>query len=183
MKIDPSKANLQEKDIEQYLWQNPSIITAHRNEETLTVDRWIARQLQVPSGIIDLFGILTNGAPVVVEVKNVMIDGRAIAQVLRYSHDIREILVRRTGRESIKPITSFVIGTATEMTALHECYATGVIPFVFEVQLTLSISQWGFLEDYKHQVESGLLLLSENDQLFGEFDNLFRQTEDVIEAA
>ena len=85
-----------EKDIEYWLWESPEAIP------TIYVDakiRWLARQYRVPSGIIDLLGLLRGkdeiglfGHVLVVEVKNVPIDSKAIAQVSRYAADIQTIM-------------------------------------------------------------------------------------------
>lgn len=81
--------NFTEKDIENWLFENPETIRVMGNER---IERWIARQYKLPSGIADLVGLSTEGIVTVVEVKNVPADGKAIAQVCRYAADIQSVL-------------------------------------------------------------------------------------------
>lgn len=81
-----------EKEIEDYLFQNPDAITDY------PVDFWLARQFKVPSGIIDLLGgNIENYSDRlllsiwVVEVKNVPIKKQHLTQVFRYANDIANI--------------------------------------------------------------------------------------------
>lgn len=78
-----------ERKFEDWLWNNPDKIGLH-SCEYLRVEKWIARQLTVRSGVIDLLGLVGTGL-VVVEVKNGPFDARALCQVARYAYDIREI--------------------------------------------------------------------------------------------
>lgn len=87
MIIDRSKANLLEKDIEDYLWHNPSEVYC----DHFRVARWIKRQYQVHSGILDLLGVTDNYHLVIVEVKNVPIDASALTQVSRYAFDVANV--------------------------------------------------------------------------------------------
>lgn len=93
MKVDPSKINLSEKDIEDYLFENPSDV----HLAAWSITEWIGRQIRVPSGIIDLFGFIkidTRLVPVVVEVKNTEFTQASILQVCRYGADIQSALER-----------------------------------------------------------------------------------------
>ena len=91
MKVDPSKVNLAEKDIEDWLYENPEKLRfgwgiSHNVKE------WIGRQIIVPSGIIDLLGIFTSHNRtgfVVVEIKNTEFTQSSILQVCRYASDIQ----------------------------------------------------------------------------------------------
>lgn len=79
-----------EKDIEDWLWENPESINIYGNK----VEKWIARQFKVPSGVIDLLGYMRcagkNPLFAIVEIKNVRVDSCALAQISRYEADIRQ---------------------------------------------------------------------------------------------
>jgi hypothetical protein len=93
MKVDPSKVNLAEKDIEDWLYENPDKLRfgwgiSHNVKE------WVGRQVKVPSGIIDLLGIFTSSNRtgfVIVEIKNTEFTQSSILQVCRYASDIQNI--------------------------------------------------------------------------------------------
>ena len=75
-----------EKDIEGYLENNP---------QALEIERWLGRQVDVPSGIIDLLGTRrTHGLLnlVVVEVKRTTVNQEALTQIARYAKDMEEIV-------------------------------------------------------------------------------------------
>lgn len=72
-----------EEELEDWLYENP--------DEVDFVDRWIARQLELPSGRLDLLGVVGN-IPVVVEVKREAIKASALTQVTRYAADIAQVL-------------------------------------------------------------------------------------------
>lgn len=141
MLIDPNKVNLSEADIESWLYENPSKLVLVPSYSY--VKRWVARQMVVPSGRIDLLGITNNGLPVVVELKNVPIDSAALAQVCRYAYDIENIGDFR--RECIK----VVIGKGgIGKSVMHEAEAMGVWAFSFDVHLSASLSSWKFNDEY-----------------------------------
>lgn len=173
MRLDPSKVNLLEKDIEEYLWRNPQDIRWSNHSGEFYVDQWLARQLEVPSGIIDLFGVLNIGCPVVVEVKNVAIDARGLAQVARYRHDIEETIEYRFGRFMPKYAAAIVVGNSIDTQAMHECVAMLVLPFVFSVNLNLSINRHSWQDEYRHQIDAKHFELSERHELFGIFDDFY----------
>ncbi len=83
-----------ERDIEMLLYSRPDLISplwfgGHG------ISRWLARQYNVPSGRIDLLGVVDfhdYKSLVVVELKRGEIDSRAIGQVCRYAADVRHIL-------------------------------------------------------------------------------------------
>ena len=87
-----------EKDIEDYLYRHPRDV---RNWG-YTVQKWIAKQYRVPSGVIDLLGFAKANYteeeifnPLVLEVKNDSIKSKDLAQVCRYAYDIDQIMMTR----------------------------------------------------------------------------------------
>lgn len=86
-----------EKDIEDYLYRHPSLIS----NWGFNVQKWIAKQYRVPSGIIDLLGLAKANYteerfnPLVLEVKNDSIKSKDLAQVCRYAYDIDRIMMIR----------------------------------------------------------------------------------------
>ncbi len=89
MRVNPRHINLSEKDLEEYIYANPQLVTMPFSESP--VDEWIGRQFHVPSGIIDLLGVTGNKCLVVVELKNTQFASNHITQVCRYAKDIEEI--------------------------------------------------------------------------------------------
>lgn len=71
-----------ERELEDWLYKNPSAIG---------ISQWIGRQIDLPSGRLDLIGINSSGCVVVVELKAVPIDSSAILQCCRYAKDIAHI--------------------------------------------------------------------------------------------
>lgn len=144
MTLDTAKLNITERDIEDWLYANPTFVAT---EMTHKVIRWIARQYKLPSGIADLVGMDSMGYVVVVEVKNVPIDARAITQVCRYAADIEDVLEYRGHykwhTEIGAAIQKIVIGPAVESdTILLEAQACQVNLRKFTVSLQLAAARF-----------------------------------------
>lgn len=160
--IDPRKVNLSEKDIEDWLWENPGAVTVY---EYAPVAEWTHRQFKLPSGVADLVGVTDYNHIVVVEVKNTPIGSDALAQVSRYAADIG--LISRTALEndgldrlSGPSIMRIVIGKSIDKATMLEAEALGVIVHVFDVSLTLTVTEIINLpEDFTHFRDS------ENDSI------------------
>lgn len=147
MLVDPKKVSLNEADVEQYLWEHPGIVRLGN----VNVDHWIKRQYSVPSGIIDLFGITTNGNYVVAEVKNVEVDAKAIAQVCRYAFDLDEILSRVDEHAGIYypgVCAKVLIGPSISTTVLREIEACEITYIQFDVTFHLEISRRQWTDDF-----------------------------------
>lgn len=172
MKINPSKVNLSEKDIEDYLWENPNEVKFNYRGDSFHIDHWLARQFRVPSGIIDLFGVLNTGDPAVVEVKNVPIDAKALAQVRRYARDIEFVMYERY-RNGFPDIACIVVGESIDNQALHEAQALNVATITFSVNLSLELGTVRWTEEYLQKIWSTLNEISKNDDLFSVFDEQF----------
>lgn len=152
MNIDPSKVNLSEKDIEDWLWENP---------HELEIDHWLARQLDVPSGRIDLLGSKSYDGkeyfPVIVEVKNVQVDSSALTQVCRYTYDIKQSLIYRDKRLSEEDIyvEKLVIGKGNlDNRVMFEANALDVEVRVFQTLFALDISgsySWNAETEHEHR--------------------------------
>lgn len=177
-----------EKDIEDYLYENPNKIELYGN----TVQEWVARQYRVPSGVIDLIGymgqtVLTGPEPYempifcVVELKNTMIDSNAIAQVLRYYYDFEEILTKsceRAGRllYFAPSIYKAIVGNSKHIpnNVIFEANATEIELFNFNASFNLSIDgPFGWEKEDCHRIEEGYSACSKD------FVKYF--TEDVFE--
>lgn len=128
-----------EKDIEDYLSANPQ----HLKITVVPITRWIKRQYAVPSGIIDLLGITGDGIITAVEVKNVTIDAKALAQVCRYAYDLEGILsstIYRLGKQTSPPyVAKIVIGRDIDVKTFREAEALGVRVTLFEDNPQLKI--------------------------------------------
>lgn len=150
MRIDMSKVNLTEKDIEDWLFENPEDFPTHTEyyDET-PIDRWIGRQYRLPSGIADLVGIRKSGLLVVAEVKNIAISKAAILQVCRYASDLEQIVANRTNynfkdKYGAPHIQKIVIGPSIDDQTFMEAQAcdVGVVRFSANLNLELSETTW-----------------------------------------
>lgn len=151
MVIDPSKVNLCERDIEDYLFSEPSAIYVGVHGDVV---KWIKRQMKVPSGIIDLLGVTSSRAIVVVEVKNVPIDSSALAQVSRYALDIRNIkdyIFNRLGETDWvidPPIIKVVVGRSADAKVMLEAESMGVHVMRFDVKLSIDATLVAWKDTY-----------------------------------
>ena len=162
MDIDSRKVQLSERDIEDYLWDNP--------EKVPTVERWIARQVDLPNGRLDMLGINKFGAPVIVELKNTSVSSDALTQVFRYAFDIQSILeVKLDYPEEHIHVSKIVIGVGEPTTrVLQEAEAMGIRIMAFNLFFDVGISQWGLTFDYQQQRTREHFGLASQD-IFSEF--------------
>lgn len=143
MIIDERKVNLAEKDVEQWLWENPTLIRFGRNEAVI---KWLYRQLSIPSGVADLVGVTESNDLVVVEVKNTEIKPDALLQVARYAFDLRVIAVRSVESQELwnyppPHVYKIVIGRSIDFKTARDAEATGIFVITFGVQLSLFLSE------------------------------------------
>lgn len=145
MKIDISRMNLLEKDIEDWLYENPRAIGESYPNETY-IAQWIGRQYHLPSGIADLVGVRHNGKLVVIEVKNVPINKAAVLQVCRYAADLSDIVGNRDGyyrKDSNDPfdVQKILVGPSIDGQTFQEASACGVRVMQFSAELKLTVGQ------------------------------------------
>jgi predicted RecB family endonuclease len=149
MRIDQSKVSLKERDIEDYLWSSPESL----KWRPIELVKWLKRQYEVPSGILDLLGVAQDGNLVVVEVKNVSIDASALTQVSRYASDIQKIARKIYNKlcddpyvcPQVKPV---VVGRSIDHKTLTEADALGITVVTFEVELSLDVSVLAWTDEY-----------------------------------
>lgn len=150
MRLDINRVNLAEKDIEDWLFENPrDFPTETENYDETPIVRWIGRQYRLPSGIVDLIGIRENGKVVVVEIKNVIVNKAAILQVCRYASDIEEILgqresypIRRADRTCY--VSRVVVGPGIDTQTMQEANACDVNFVQFDAYLQVEFSSMDF---------------------------------------
>jgi hypothetical protein len=151
MNIDINKVNLAEKDIENWLFENPHELGVGYMGEYM-VERWIARQYPLPSGIADLVGISGHGLVVVVEVKNVPISKAAVLQVCRYANDLDDISGNRSGYYTLdsnlrRGISRILIGPSIDDQTFNEAMAVGVEVIAFGVEMNLTLGRYTVDDD------------------------------------
>jgi hypothetical protein len=194
--IDISRLNLLERDVEDWLFENPRSL---RNSG-IDLQYWIARQFEVPSGIIDLLGVAYNHyhesptlRPVVVEVKLGDLTGAAIAQVCRYANDIQgiidELAVSYGPLEGAEPYKLLVGGGPVRESALYEAEAAGVVMVCYTAELQLEITgrlRWS--NERKNELSTRYRRLADSEpfsvfrsratfNLTGEFTDLYPASE------
>lgn len=174
MNIDDSKIYLTEKDIEDWLYENPRAISTGIKFESL-IERWIGRQYHLPTGIADLIGVRENGKLVVVELKNVPINKSAVLQVCRYASDIEEVIRERMGYKfklyySRPDVERMIIGTGIDRQTFDEAIACGVKVLIFSVQMTLVIRQLYLGSERFDERQKQISAISMRDewQIFGD---------------
>ena len=143
-----------ERDLEERLYStpsllNPAIVTGRAN---YAMQGWIARQMRVPSGRIDLLGMLVKYSgpndddwgpevtrhPVIVELKRGAIDAAALAQVGRYLNDIRNIVetieytwgIAPTGRD----LFAVIVGERADRNTILAARGLGVVLLSYDMQ-------------------------------------------------
>lgn len=157
MKIDMSRVNLIEKDIEDWLYENPDAL--YGSYDIAPIENWIGRQYQLPSGVADLIGMRSDRMLVVIEVKNVPINKAAVLQVCRYAEDLKHIVGWRMGypykRDNGEPVIEMVlVGPSIDDQTFDEATALGIRVFRFSVQLDLTVSSVRWTQDHQEKVEN-----------------------------
>lgn len=148
MQIDINKVNLTERDIEDWLYANPQEIDSDNLYGPIV--KWFGRQYPLPSGIADLIGVCSNGALVVIEVKNVPINKAAVLQVCRYSADMQQIASFRMdypikSGDGQPYVQRFLVGPSIDDQTFSEALACDVrvIQFSAHLNLDLGTLRWG----------------------------------------
>lgn len=152
MEIDIKRVSIVEKDIEDWLWENPQEVAEVVTGASQV--RWIARQYKVPSGILDLLGIATfpfgddwfDEIPLLVEVKHQPITSAAIAQICRYEGDMKyiiweacQIAVNREPKREPMSIKLIIGPGPVADQVLHEADAMNVSIHTFSVHLSVNL--------------------------------------------
>lgn len=144
MYVDPNKVNLAEKDIEDWLWENPTTL--------FEGVKWLGRQIVVPSGIIDLLGYFNDSdcdclRPIVIELKNTEFTQASILQVCRYAADINSAIDSLPGWDN--EVAKVVIAKgAPSAQLLYEADAVDVSLCTFNVEYSISVSNmWGWKDE------------------------------------
>lgn len=179
-----------EKDIEDWLFNNPDQIYLLGHK----VEKWIARQYKVPSGVIDLLGYMgcagNNPIFAVVEVKNVSVDSSALAQVSRYEGDIRRAigdLPSKIGEWYQPNIYKIIIAPGdVDNKVMFEADAMNVMILPFDVSLAISVGgyiRWTkeFSDELKKNYEEiGSSLFSEyyTENIFDKFLSTLQDNEE-----
>lgn len=150
--LDISRLNLSEKDIEEWIYQNPEGF----GQQILgcgPIRQWIGRQYTLPSGIADLIGVGRSGRAIVIEVKNVPINKAALTQVIRYEHDVGQILsnyaaYHNQGGKAV--VITCLVGTDIDQQTLIEADALGIHIYLFQPILNLELWSPGhvYTSDY-----------------------------------
>ena len=165
--------NILERDLEERLYNNPSllnpaIVTGRIN---YAMQGWVARQMRVPAGRIDLLGMLVehNGPndddwgpevthhPVIVELKRGVIDAAALAQVGRYLNDIRNIVetieytwgIAPTGRD----LFAVIVGERADRNTILAARGLGIVLLSYDMPVSYT-----HLDVYKRQVSRRRML-------------------------
>lgn len=141
MAFNISRMNLSERDIEDWLFENPEMC---RYGDYWCIDRWFGRQYRLPSGIADLVGVTSQGCVAVVEVKNVPADGKAIAQVCRYAYDLKNVMGYRWDyecRDANGPVIQKIVvaPSISDVNTYFEADALQVTLLEFKVSLHVDI--------------------------------------------
>jgi hypothetical protein len=162
VKIDPSKINLTEKDLQDYLWKNPLEMNGFGRV------KWLGRQVKVPSGTIDLLGYVRAGSKVwlvVVEVITTDFNQAAILRACRLASDIenaRYSFDLPAGLEWGYSVFKFVIGKGQPSNQMQfEANAVSVALREYGVSVSVSISpNWNFVSEFSEQCDKDLLDLA-----------------------
>lgn len=162
MNVDPRKINLSEKDLEDYVFDNPEMITLPYSNTP--IKEWFGRQLHIPSGIIDLAGITENNKIAVIELKNTEFVSSHITQVCRYSSDIESAMFRAGVCEE-PYVYKLLIGTHRPSSIIiNEAFSVNVFIYTLNIEFDLKIGGfWDFSSEYKKDRNDKILKLSQLD--------------------
>lgn len=162
MKVDISRVNFLEKDIEEWLYENPDKLTDGDSclywDTENPMAKWIGRQYQLPSGIADLIGVRENGLLVVVEVKNVPINKAAVLQVCRYADDLKYIVSYRMdyphkASDGEPQIQMILVGPSIDDQTFIEAQSIGIRILQFSVELNLNMAGLNLTREYREKVD------------------------------
>lgn len=169
IKIDPRKVSLSEKDLEDWLYENPTSLTLLGRP---VVSEWVGRQFRVPSGIIDLLGVYPNlGTPVIVEMKNTTaVRPEYLTQIIRYKHDIQEILAYTEDEKYSEDfqVLTYLVGPFESMGSeqLFEANALNINIVSLEYWLEASLSgTWSFNDKYKDEIENKIVSACDSESI------------------
>ncbi len=172
-----------EKDIEYWLWESPELLCPNSHIH------WLARQYIVPSGVIDLLGMDGDNNFVIVEVKNILIDAKALAQVKRYTNDIDTIAsyIARDyehtdldWRTFVHRTWSMVVGTAIKhIRIVYEAEAADISLFTFD-ELRGEITGPWFFSDGKRNQDNKVYAALAQDPLFSTYRDWVKNKSDVL---
>lgn len=179
MNIDISRLNLTEKDIEDWLYENPSSITTTWG----CVTEWIGRQYHLPSGIADLIGATDGGIVVLIEVKNVPINKAALTQVCRYAADLLDILQWRydypnPDLRGLSYIEKIIVGPSIDDQTLTEAGALDIDIHEFTLSLGVDLGEVSFTSEVTDRLSMQYREIAhrpEWDRFGGHIDDLTRQ--------
>jgi hypothetical protein len=177
MNIDNDKVMLTEADIEEYFFHHPEKISFPWSEEP-GITEWIGRQYRVSSGIIDLLGMNKFGGVAVVELKNVPLESKHLAQVARYAQDIEDAC---TFNGLYLPVWRILIGRDwRDSHFLEEADAIGVSVMTFEYTVTMKThSGWRYVGEAK-KTRDDIRERVRGDQTFSRLA-LIQKAEDDLE--
>ena len=167
-----------EKDIEDYVFQRPRLIT----NWGFNVRKWIARQYRVPSGVIDLLGFAKatytedRFNPLVLEIKNGSIKSKDLAQVSRYAYDIDRIMMIRDFSYEEGYTQKIVLGVGVpDNRVLQEAVSMSISIVTISCNPDPIISGvWGWQREYSQKVEQDIerAAFSNLFNVFGKNDTL-----------
>jgi hypothetical protein len=147
-----------EKDIEDVLFAHPEYmpVAAITGRSNFTFKGWIARQYSVPSGRIDLLGLLMwdmtspdlapairnpygpTYHPLIVELKRGKIDAAAVAQVGRYLHDIKTVIEEVNFTYGVAPVERamfpVIVGQSVDHQTLQSAAGFGVTLLGYDLE-------------------------------------------------
>lgn len=167
MKLDLSSLRLTERHIEDALHGDPHLVCS----DFFRIERWVKRQYKVPSGIIDLLGVTSGGDLAVVEVKNVEVDSRAVAQVCRYAKDVGDILSVFDAEEISKgrwpqtTVRKILIGPSIPEVVFRECEACHVTYLEFSVNISLGIDGMYWPREFMEQRDREYKILADDPEM------------------
>ena len=144
------RLSVQEKDVENYLYDHP---------DELRVDRWIERQMQLPSGVADLVGV-RRFYIVVVEIKVVEINAEALTQICRYAADIECIFEGIDVGYGVQDIKKAIVSPfGIDRKTMFEANALNIDIHTFDVGLLVKVSgklHWtgDFMDKYQDRIKT-----------------------------
>lgn len=136
-----------EKDIEQWMFDNPDKCKLG----PVQIGKWIGRQITLPSGRLDLLGTwkdYEDERVVVVELKNTELDESALAQVVRYAHDVKNILGNFGVVKVLVGPSQYTIRTDF----FHAAVAMNVFVVRFDTKFSVGFDRVDWMMGYRQKI-------------------------------
>jgi len=145
--------NFSELELEDYIYKNPHV---------LGMREWIGRQIKLPMGRLDLFGVHEQGMLFVVELKVIGFNYSNIAQLNRYARALEDIAANNC--YAPPRINKMLVTQMSNISAvdLYDIEASDVYLLTYKATIgEIKFEHWGYTRDWKRQYDDRCNVMSD----------------------